>query len=62
MNFWLCINEIPVELEKDFSTSKETSKEIVSDHIGTSDKQFDKSRIDLKDIFLIVIIACLSRV
>lgn len=62
MNFWLCINEIPVELEKDFSTSKETSKEIVSDHIGTSDKQFDKSRIDLKDIFLIVIIACLSLV
>ena len=62
MNFWLHINEIPVELEKDFSTSKETSKEIVSDCIGTSDKQFDKSRIDLKDIFLIVIIACLSLV
>lgn len=51
-----------MQLEKDFSTSKETSKEIVSDHIGTSDKQFDKSRIDLKDVFLIVIIACLSLV
>ena len=62
MNLWLYINEIPMQLEKDFSTSKETSKEIVSDHIGTSDKQFDKSRIDLKDVFLIVIIACLSLV
>lgn len=49
-----------MELGKDFSTSKQTSEEIVIDHTDTSNKQFDKSRIDLKDIFPIVIIASLS--
>lgn len=53
-------NEALMELGKDFSTSKQTSEEIVIDHTDTSNKQFDKSRIDLKDIFPIVIIASLS--
>lgn len=49
-----------MELEKDYSTSKQTFEKIVSDHISTSNKQFGNSRIELKDIFLIVIIVSLS--
>lgn len=49
-----------MELGKDFSTSKGTSEEITHEHIGVLNKQFNKSRIDLKGIFLIVIIASLS--